>query len=823
MGNRISSRTRTAYMNAGITLIGHIVQIILGFIIRRLFIRSLGVQFLGYNSVFQNILQMLNLADLGIGVAITSFLYKPLAAGDEKVIASLMYMYKKIYRRLGLIVLVIGILFSFGIQFIITDASCSIGFLRFLFYINLVGTVSTYYLAYKRTLLIANQKSYITSLIDMITYVVMSMLQITALIVMPNYILYISITVGKNIVSNIIVSYKCNQIFRDYNHMTDQDVLNQYKPKLFNYVKDVCVSRIGAYVFYSTDNIIISIFKGSLLAGYLSNYMLVTTQVNTVIIQILSAIQATFGNYINTVNDVKAQKQMTDNYFCINFCIGNFCMLCTMFLIQPFIELVFGAQFLLESSTVFFLTVNLLLTILIQIPSQVFMIYKLYHYDRPIIVISATTNIVLSCSLVSSMGINGVLIGTAITSLFYLFSRFYIISRKIYNVPYITFVLTIIKYSVIAMISMYAEVLVVRNIEEVTLAAFGIKMVLVAVTAIVVPSLCLIRTREFKFYVNKILSTKLRKLVTDKVIVFICITGFVLCASIGTMLQFQNTVTVEEGNKSFPRVDSYFDEISTVNSEKIFHLSFDDVIEVFADLTEKEGDYKSIFNNKVFSWFKELHEKYGVVITCYVFYESDMFALDKCTDCFKSEFEENADWLRFGFHSQNRNTIYGDNSSSIADNYNSTIAELRRIVGINSIDNVIRLHSYKASKKEVITLQTLEEEPIIGLLTADDLRSSYCLSPSDNEYIYCHDRLVRDGIIYFSTDLRAEYIENVDEKLRELKCESWNNQTDYMVIFSHEWQIDSEIQKKIEKLCEWAAEEEYSFKFLEDTANEIAK
>lgn len=52
------------------------------------------MEYLGYNSVFVNILQMLNLADLGIGVAITSYLYKPLAQNDNARITAIMGIYK---------------------------------------------------------------------------------------------------------------------------------------------------------------------------------------------------------------------------------------------------------------------------------------------------------------------------------------------------------------------------------------------------------------------------------------------------------------------------------------------------------------------------------------------------------------------------------------------------------------------------------------------------------------------------------------------------------------------------------------------------------
>ena len=92
-----NDRTRTIYINSIVTLFSQIVQIVLGFLLRKIFINTLGINYLGYNSVFLNILQMLNLADLGVGVAITSFLYKPLAEKNHGRINALMYLYKFLY------------------------------------------------------------------------------------------------------------------------------------------------------------------------------------------------------------------------------------------------------------------------------------------------------------------------------------------------------------------------------------------------------------------------------------------------------------------------------------------------------------------------------------------------------------------------------------------------------------------------------------------------------------------------------------------------------------------------------------------------------
>ena len=168
-----SSRSKKVYINSIITIFTQILQVLLGFIIRKVFIEKLSVEYLGYNSVFTNLLQMLNLADMGIGIAITSYLYKPLANKENDKVNALMHIYKNIYEIIGIIVLGFGIIISFFINKIIPDAQCSVLYLRILFYISLLGTVSSHFLAYNRTLMVADH--FIYSFFNNATYIFISL------------------------------------------------------------------------------------------------------------------------------------------------------------------------------------------------------------------------------------------------------------------------------------------------------------------------------------------------------------------------------------------------------------------------------------------------------------------------------------------------------------------------------------------------------------------------------------------------------------------------------------------------------------------------
>ncbi len=205
-----------------------LLHVILSFVIRRLFINTLGVTYLGYNAVFLNILSALNLAELGVATAITSFLYKPLAENDQETVKAIMHIFKRFYRIISLVVAIAGFGVSFFLGYFLSDASHDIWYLRFLFYLNLASTVATYFLAYKRTFLIANQKNYLTANIDSAVNIVFSAAQLGTLLFFPRYELYLLFALLKNFISNIIISQVCKKQYGYIDGEVDKEKTSQY-------------------------------------------------------------------------------------------------------------------------------------------------------------------------------------------------------------------------------------------------------------------------------------------------------------------------------------------------------------------------------------------------------------------------------------------------------------------------------------------------------------------------------------------------------------------------------------------------------------------
>ncbi|MCI6189341.1 MAG: polysaccharide biosynthesis protein, partial [Clostridium sp.] len=102
-------RTKNATRNIVFGIILKVYQIVIPFLMRTAMIYFMGMQYLGLNSLFVSILQVLNLAELGVGNAMVFSMYKPIVDDDKVTICALMKLYKIYYRFIGLVIAVIGL------------------------------------------------------------------------------------------------------------------------------------------------------------------------------------------------------------------------------------------------------------------------------------------------------------------------------------------------------------------------------------------------------------------------------------------------------------------------------------------------------------------------------------------------------------------------------------------------------------------------------------------------------------------------------------------------------------------------------------------
>ncbi|NLT14589.1 MAG: sugar translocase, partial [Clostridiales bacterium] len=201
-----ASRTEKSLLNVLTGVFGQMLSFVLSFVIRTVFIHTLGELYLGLNGLFTNILSVLNLAELGLGTAIVIELYRTVEKKDEEKTGQYLLFYRKAYRLIGAVILAAGLCLTPFLQHLIKD-NASLGLInyRLVFLLYLGNTVFSYFLfAYRQSVLQANQAEYKARLITYAFKVLEMILQIIFLLCFKNIYIYLIIPLVLGCVSTVV-------------------------------------------------------------------------------------------------------------------------------------------------------------------------------------------------------------------------------------------------------------------------------------------------------------------------------------------------------------------------------------------------------------------------------------------------------------------------------------------------------------------------------------------------------------------------------------------------------------------------------------------
>lgn len=496
--------------NSIIMFICFMVQTILGFVVRKIFIDSLGTVALGYNAVFTNILTLLNLSELGIGIAVNAFLYKVIVNNDRERLNAIYSVLKRLYIITCIMILIFSLIIAIFLPVFISNMYCNSIYIYTLYFLSIGITLTSYLAAHRRTIIISDQKNFVVTSIECFSYIVSSLLQIFVLIIFKSYIGYLIIGIIKNLISVSIINIYFKKKYSYLNGCSDDRLKSDYHNSIIGEMKNIFIAKIASAIFHGTDSIIISAILGTIYAGLMSNYLLFTTTIQNLIFQVFYSVQATIGNFVHSNNSVEDKERVYKSSFFVSFILAVLALEGTIYVVPKAISIFFGDGLLLPISVPILLGINLFLIILLQVPNQIFTIYKLYKYDKYIVSFSAILNIIISIILVYIIGINGVLVGTTITTVIYLISRCYIIKKRIYpNVDYMNiFLKYILSAFVITIVIYFSDFLNAYNnfIMSVVLNTFFIlvvSLVLIAMLFIKNDSFSILIKKVFNFSKNK--------------------------------------------------------------------------------------------------------------------------------------------------------------------------------------------------------------------------------------------------------------------------------------------------------------------------------
>jgi len=487
-------RTHKSIKNVGIMLLTQFITLVLAFASRTVFIKTLGAEYLGLNGLFYNILNALSLAEMGIGTAIAYALYKPIAENDSEQIKSILAFYRKCYFFIGISIIAIGCLMLPFLPYLIKGEVSVPVDIHSVYLCFLANSAIAYFFAHKRTVIDETQNKYLTTSIDFTINTIVSIMQIIILWQFKDYMLFLFARILGTLMGSIIIFIFAN---RKFPYIMEKAVAlsSSAKKKIWSNVSILFFHKLGSIVILGADFLIISAFVGIEAVGIYSNYTLIVGTITVFCNLFITGANASIGNAIATLSKEEIYVVFRRMSFLI-FCIGGLSAVCLVNLLNPFIELWVGKDYLLSDSIVyviianFFFMQNRWLIIAFRNDAGVF------RPDMYKPLIEVVFNLSLSIFLVRIYGVLGVLIGTLANTFFVcIWVEAFIVHKYIFATSiakYLkTYLIQILVLLFACAISLYINTFI---------DMFILKFLVSVFVSIGVYFLFFFRTEEFKYF-----------------------------------------------------------------------------------------------------------------------------------------------------------------------------------------------------------------------------------------------------------------------------------------------------------------------------------
>lgn len=502
-------RTKNTIKNMKYSVISQVLNLIVKFINRTVFIKILGSEYLGVNGLFTNILTILSLVDLGIGNVLIYSMYKPLAEDDRNKIRLLLKEYKKIYNIIAVIVLILGLLMTPFIEQLI-NGETTIKNLKIIFLLYLADTVVSYLCVYKISIINADQKNYIVTFIQQVFNIISNAIMLVMLAITRKFIVYLAIKIAFSVICNIYLSKKATKMYPYIKESCAERLPSTEKKQIFKDTRAMLFHKIGGVVVSGTDSILMSAMINLNTVGIYSNYLLISNAIRSFANLFFSAMSSSIGNL-----NVKKSKEYTYNIFKKvfygNFFIYTFATICMICLINPFIEMWVGEEYLFGMEIVLAFCISFY----IEGMRQTVIVFRnglgLFQQDQFKPALEAIVNLVLSIILALRYGIIGIILGTICSMLFVSVGvESFVLYKHGFEQKWINYLKMYMKYLCIGIISLLVVYFINTLIVGTTFLYLAIRfLVTIFITALLLVFFTY-RTEEFHFMLDIFKNKKLR-------------------------------------------------------------------------------------------------------------------------------------------------------------------------------------------------------------------------------------------------------------------------------------------------------------------------
>ena len=322
----MSERVHRSVMNVKVGMLFYLLSLPLAFFSRKIFLDCLGAEFIGLTNMLMNIMSYLSVAELGIGLSISYFLYKPLQEDNHEKINEVMSMLAYLYRCIGFIIGGIGLIISLFFPWWFDNLGTGLFLVYFAFYSFLASSMTGYIFNYKNILVGANQKQYLVSAFFQSIAIVQSLVQIILAYYYRNLYLWVVVGLVFTIIGVIIFNYRIRQLYPwlQINLAEGRKNLKKY-PDVLKKTRQIFARKIKDLILYRSDDIFVGSFVSVTAVAFYSNYTMITYKLIYLLNILSDGFSAGIGNLLaegNEKNIIKVFWELTNCHLLIDYVLS---------------------------------------------------------------------------------------------------------------------------------------------------------------------------------------------------------------------------------------------------------------------------------------------------------------------------------------------------------------------------------------------------------------------------------------------------------------------------------------------------------------------
>lgn len=500
------ARTKNTVRNTAWGAIYRLIALAGPFVIKTIIIKKIGMEYSGLNTLFNSILTMLNLANLGFSASLVYTMYEAVAKEDIDSICAMMNFFRKVYRIIGFVILGLGLcVMPFLPQLVGSEAPPDAN-LYVMFGLYLSATVMDYVLfGYVNAIFSAYQREDTRLKIMTVRYIVQYVLQIAILAIYENYYAYLAtlpLMVIPNSLANYFVAKKQYPQIRCVGTPS-----NETKRSVYHRVKTLFGHTLGNTLLVNVDSILVSAFLGLSVQALYSNYYYILTAVNGVVEIVTNGARAGIGNKLIVDNEENNHRLFLNLSYGWVALIGM-CATFMLCLYQPFVGGIWvGPHGLMDNHVV--------VTMVILFYVWMFRILQLTYRDaaglwtkdwlKPLVAMSI--KLVFSVVLVKlTHDITGILIPTVFTlGVIYFPWEALVLYKHLFHRSWRGYLYRMLKYTGLTLFGavicyMVGSLLAPEN----STVSFLVRLCLAGVIFPLIWVSCTFRTQEFRYFLARL-------------------------------------------------------------------------------------------------------------------------------------------------------------------------------------------------------------------------------------------------------------------------------------------------------------------------------